>query len=120
MILANGREAMSDVRVGESRRSTRVPLKVVIVALGTSEPLTCDGETIVVNRHGALVSTTVPLKLGTNIEIHVIITDKSASAQVVYVDSEQPFICGIALEKPDNIWGISFPPDDWYEHKHES
>jgi hypothetical protein len=88
---------MSDVRVGESRRSTRVPLKVVITAFGVSEPLICDGETIIVNRHGALASTTLPLKLGTKIEIHVIITDKSAAAQVVYVDPEQPFICGIAL-----------------------
>ena len=111
---------MSDVRVGESRRSTRVPLKVVIAAFGVGERLICDGETIMVNRHGALVSTTVPLDLGTKIEIHVIITDKRAPAQVVYVDPERPFVCGIALEKPDNIWGLSFPPDDWYEDKHES
>ena len=40
---------MSQVCVGESRRSTRVPLKVVISARGITEPLTCDGETIVVN-----------------------------------------------------------------------
>jgi hypothetical protein len=34
----------------EVRRSTRVQLKVVIEAKGVTEPLTCDGETIVVNR----------------------------------------------------------------------
>ena len=45
---------MSQVR-SDSRRSTRVPLKVVLSALGLSERLTCDGETIVVNRHGALI-----------------------------------------------------------------
>jgi hypothetical protein len=110
---------MSHMR-GESRRSTRVPLKVVISAHGPSEPLTCDGETIVVNRHGARILCTVPLRLGLKIEIHVIITDKSANAEVVYVDPERPFVCGIELHKPENIWGLSLPPDDWYEHSHEA
>lgn len=49
------------------------------------------------------------------IEIHVIMTDKRANAEIVYIDAEQPFVCGIALEKPENIWGLSLPPDDWYE-----
>ena len=48
----------------ESRRSTRVPLKVVIEAQGITEPLTCEGETIVVNLHGALISTPAVLKVG--------------------------------------------------------
>jgi hypothetical protein len=104
---------------GESRRSTRVPLKVVISAQGVSEPLTCDGETVVVNRHGALISSTVPLRMGLKIEVHVIITAKSAKAEIVYVDPELPFLCGVALETPQNIWGLSLPPDDWYE-THES
>jgi hypothetical protein len=53
--------------------------------------------------------------MGLKIEVHVIMTDKSAAAEVVYVDPEQPFVCGIALERPENIWGLSLPPDDWYE-----
>ena len=99
----------------ESRRSTRVPLKVVIKAQGISEPLTCEGETIVVNRHGALISTAVALSMGLRIEVQVYLTDKRANAQVVYVDPKQPLRCGIALERPENIWGVSLPPDDWYE-----
>lgn len=104
----------------ESRRSTRVPLKVVITAQGLNEPLTCEGETVVVNRHGARISCTVPLRVGLKIEIHVVITGKRAAAQVVYVDPERPEICGIALNKPENIWGLSFPPDDWFDHAHDS
>jgi hypothetical protein len=112
---------MSQSRVaGESRRSTRVPLRVVIAAQGLVEPLTCEGETIVVNLHGALVSTSIPLGVGMNIEIHVIMTDKRASAVVVYVDPARPEICGIGLTQPGNIWGLSFPPDDWYEGSRES
>jgi hypothetical protein len=53
------------------------------------------------------------------IEIYVLVTDKRAQAKVVYVDPEQPCVCGIALTKPENIWGVSIPPDDWYEHSHE-
>jgi hypothetical protein len=99
----------------ESRRSTRLRLKVRIEAKSLTEPLTCEGETIVVNHHGALISTTVPLRVGMRIEIHVILTDKRAPAQVVYVDPDWPRHCGIGLEKPQNIWGASLPPDDWKE-----
>jgi len=60
----------------QSRRSTRVPLKVVIGMQSVAESPTCKGKTI------------------------------------VYVDSENPLQCGIELDKPQNIWDISLPPDD--------
>ena len=96
-------------RSQEERRNTRVALKVVIAARGLSEPLKCDGENIVVNRRG-LICTSVPLRVEMKIEIHVILTDKPASAKVVYVDPERPRICGVGLAQPENIWGLSFPP----------
>ena len=99
----------------ENRRSTRVRMQVQIEAEGVTEPLTCEGETIVVNRHGALVSTTIGLRVGMKIKVHVILTGYRAMAGVVYVDPERPRLCGISLEKPQNIWGISLPPDDWME-----
>ena len=98
----------------ESRRSTRVPLKVVIREWITKS-LTCEGETIVVNLHGALISTAVALSKGMRIEIQVHLTGKRADAKVVYIDPIQPLHCGIELAKPQNIWGISLPPDDWEE-----
>jgi hypothetical protein len=99
----------------DSRRSTRVRLKVLVEALGVSEPLACEGETLVVNLHGALILTAVGLRVGMKIGIHVLLTGKRAIADVVYVDPEQPRHCGINLEKPENIWGLSSPPDDWHE-----
>ena len=99
----------------ESRRSTRVPLKVVIKAQGIVQPLTCEGETIIVNLHGALISISVVLRVGMKIKIQVELTGKSANAKVVYVDPEQPMHCGIALAAPQNIWGISLSPEDWNE-----
>ena len=103
----------------ESRRSTRVPLLVTIEALCIAEPLTCEGETIMVNLHGALISTSVALSVGMKIAIHVYLTGKRATADVVYVDPEKPLRCGIVLEIPQNIWGISLPPKDWHEGNSE-
>jgi PilZ domain len=90
----------------ESRRSTRVPLRVVIEVRGSAERLACEGQTITVNLHGALISTAISLNVGMSISIHVYLTDKRATARVV--DPEQPLHCGIELDKPPNIWGSLF------------
>jgi hypothetical protein len=90
-------------------------LKVLIEVQSVTEPLTCEGETIVVNLHGALVMTAVALRVGMKVSIRVHITDKGAAAEVVYVDPDQPRHCGIKLAKPENIWGVSLLPDDWRE-----
>ncbi len=74
----------------ESRRSARVPLKVAIAVESGAESLTCEGETVVVNLHGALLSTTIGLSVGMRISIHVYLTDKRAKARVVYADPENP------------------------------
>ena len=99
----------------ESRRSTRVPLRISIRAQGIAEPFACEGETIIVNLHGALIFTTASLSLGTRIEVEVYLTGKRAKAKVVYVNPLQPLHCGIDLAEPQNIWGIFFPPADWQE-----
>ena len=52
--------------------------------------------------------------------IRVCLTDKHATAEVVYVDPEQPRHCGVKLEKPENIWGVSLLPDDWVRANAES
>ena len=97
----------------ERRRSTRVRLKVAIEAQGIAEPLKCEGETEVVNLHGAFISTAIPLRVGMTIDIRVGLTGKSARATVVYINREQPRLCGVAFDQSQNIWGILLPPDDW-------
>src|SRR5215472_17208942 len=106
---------MNDTRKPrEPRRSTRVPLKVAI-EVESEERLTCEGKTIVVNLHGALLETSVALAVGMRISLHVILTDKRASARIVYVDPENKMHCGVELDQPRNIWGVPLPPDDWDE-----
>jgi hypothetical protein len=99
----------------ELRRSTRVPLKVIIAIEGGVESQKCAGETIVVNLHGALMATAIALRTGMGISIHVHLTDKRAAARVVYIDPQHPLHCGIELAEPRNIWGVPLPPEDWEE-----
>jgi len=103
----------SDEPRSERRRSTRVPIRVQIEVQATG--LKCEGETIIVNLHGALLKTTAPLELGVRITIVVQLTSKSADARVVFVSRLHPLEFGIALEKFQNIWGVPLPPADWRE-----
>jgi hypothetical protein len=93
-------------------------MRVEIKTLGLDEPVVCQGETIIVNRHGALISTTVALRVGLKVEVHVLPTGKRGLADVVYVDPDRPRVCGVGLASPENIWGLSFPPEDWREGTH--
>jgi hypothetical protein len=67
------------------------------------------------NLQGGLILTAVALRVGMKILIHVYLTDKRTTAEVVYVDPDQPRHYGIKLERPENIWGVSLPPDNWHE-----
>ena len=78
---------------------------MVITIEGGTETRTCDGETIVINLHGALIATAIGLSTGMKISIHVYVTDKRAAARVVYVDPNEPSHCGIELDQPRNNWG---------------
>jgi hypothetical protein len=111
---------MSTRIAGKFRRSTRVPLRIVISVQGLSEPVSCNGETVTVNRHGALIVSAIPLHIEVKIEILVVRPRQRANAKVVYVDPDRPRVCGIALEKPENIWGVIVPPDDWSDNAYES
>jgi len=104
---------MSSDAARERRRSTRVRLKVAIEAQGVADPLKCEGDTEVVDLHGAFISTAIALRVGMIVDIRVGLTGKCARATVVYVNPEQPRFCGVSLEQSQNIWGILLPPDDW-------
>jgi hypothetical protein len=66
-----------------------------------------------------MILTNIKLQLGMRIAIRVFLTDKRSAAKVVFIDPEHPACCGIELEKPQNIWGLSHPPDDWVDRQLE-
>lgn len=93
------------------RRSTRIPLDVSIEVEGEIGAL--KGVTVIVNLHGALIRVIKPVVVGSRIRLTVKLTGLSAFARVVYASEENPLTCGVELEKPQNLWGISLAPDDW-------
>lgn len=97
MALAIGTGIVTNTeRRRDLRRSTRVPIRVHVDVQATG--LSFEGETIVVNLHGALVKMSGQLELGAGIIIHVQLTGKSADARVVFASRQRSFEFGIALE----------------------
>jgi len=90
-----------------------VPLDVSIEVEGEIGVL--KGVTVVVNFHGALIRTLKPIPLGSRLRVTVYVTGKAAMARNVYTDAGNSLTCGIELDRPQNIWGVSLTPDDWEE-----
>jgi hypothetical protein len=69
-------------------------------------------ETILVNRHGAKIRSAVPLEPKMEVRVAMLAPYKWRVGQVVWADSgEREY--GIELFRPENFWGIYFPPEDW-------
>lgn len=96
----------------EHRRSTRVPLEVLIEVDGKTGSLPFTGVTVIVNLHGALIRTVRPLQVGATIYLRLL-NGQEASAKVVHRIPSNAHTYGIELTEPRNIWGISLPPEDW-------
>jgi len=105
----------SSERRRDLRRSTRVPIRVRIEVQATG--FACDGETITVNLHGALLQSSGALELGANVTLYVPLTGKSTGARVVFASRTEALHFGLALDRPENIWGISLPPKDWEDRE---
>jgi hypothetical protein len=95
----------SDLPFRQSRRSTRVPLRIVIDVRGSLEKLVCEGETIVVNLHGALMRRRSRSVLAWESWFTSIWRINVLPRGVVYLDPEQPLNCGIELDQPRTSGG---------------
>lgn len=69
-------------------------------------------ETILVNRHGARIRSAVPLESKMEVRVAMLAPYKWRVGQVVWADSRESEY-GIELHRPENFWGIYFPPEDW-------
>ena len=76
------------------------------------QPFETDGETMSVNKHGARIRVNHPLRCK-EVRITIRSQQRSQRARVVYVDETHDGEFGIELEKPENFWGVYFPPADW-------
>ncbi|HMF91740.1 MAG TPA: hypothetical protein VKL40_13930 [Candidatus Angelobacter sp.] len=69
-------------------------------------------ETILVNRHGARIRSSVPLEPSMEVRVAMLAPYKWRVGQVVWADNREKEY-GIELNRPENFWGIYFPPEDW-------
>src|SRR5690348_14154868 len=97
------------------RRSSRVLVSLALAVSGQKSDgshVSGAAETILVNRHGAKIRSTVPLEPKMEVRVAMLAPYKWRVGQVVWADSgEREY--GIELYRPENFWGIYFPPQDW-------
>ncbi len=104
----------------EGRRSTRLAISIPIVISGEDiegRDFSEDVRTQVLNKHGAKIATTRRLLMGAEVLIENPANGRSVNSKVVWLDGNpsRDDMRNVALQlmEAQNIWGISFPPDDW-------
>ncbi len=99
------------------RRSTRVHLRVPLTIQSVDSQgrsFETRGETILVNKQGALLRSDRKLQLGSEVVVAIPQTQREQTGKVVWEDPDTGNY-GVELSRPENLWGVSFPPDDWSE-----
>jgi hypothetical protein len=75
--------------------------------------------TVVINKHGARISTYHNVTLGADLTVENQLLGRSAQATVVWLGDKRsprgPMEIGIQLSEAQNLWGIELPPEDWQE-----
>jgi len=101
----------------EKRRSDRVMLTIPLVVQATDVKghlFKDDARTITLNRHGARIQTSRPLRVGQTIRLVNLVGHREAEFRVVGPISpltEKGGEWGVEyLDPRENIWGIQFPP----------
>jgi hypothetical protein len=101
------------------RRGTRIPcdIRLTLMTLDSAHPFYEPGLVVLVNPQGCGLKLNRPLEIGTRVQLQGLPTNRSPTAQVVNCISlgeyEKFWLLGLALDEPDNVWGIEKPPDDW-------
>jgi len=102
------------------RRSSRVEVEIpIIITSVKTEGAFYEGPgvTVLVNKHGAKIATTLRFRVGDYVRLTIPASNRSQLARVAWVDQDNLGTArvnfGIALEEPENFWGVYFPPEDW-------
>ena len=106
---------MKQVTVERGRRSSRVLVTLPLAVSGQKSDgshVSGAAETILVNRHGARIRSSVPLEPSMEVRVAMLAPYKWRVGQVVWADNREKEY-GIELSRPENFWGIYFPPEDW-------
>jgi hypothetical protein len=73
--------------------------------------------TLAINKHGGKIAMTHPVAINTALMVENPARGVSAAARVVWLgekdDARELHYVGFQFLEPQNVWGITFPPDDW-------
>ena len=94
----------------------RIPVRLGIQTEGASVR-SLDAWTLVLNGHGARIECKHPLDLNQEVLLTVSATEMSSKGKVVWRElnpnQSGNYECAVELLKPENLWGVEFPPTDW-------
>jgi hypothetical protein len=99
----------------QARRSSRVLVTLPLAVSGQrgdGSHISGAAETILVNKHGAKIRSAITLEPSMEVRVALLAPYKWRLAQVVWADEQQNEY-GIQLDRPENFWGVYFPPEDW-------
>ena len=112
---ATSLQDMTQLSSERARRSSRVLVNLPLAVSGQKSDgshVSGAAETILVNRHGARIRSSVLLEPEMEVRVAMLAPYKWRVGQVVWADSGEKEY-GIELNRPENFWGIYFPPEDW-------
>ena len=110
---------MATSETDNKRRSSRVFARMQVRAAGRDNrghKFTKQGETIVINAHGALLYLDVEIDMGALVTLRSPATEEDQESRVVYIGgaSDRGMRLGLEFVSPaPHFWGIEFPPSDW-------
>ena len=117
---------MNDDNSKPNRRSTRLTISIPIIISGVDADGNSFYETVrtqVVNKHGGRIATAHRLTMGTQVLIENRTMGVVAKATVVWLgemgDAGGLRAVGLQLLEAQNVWGITFPPEDWCSESEE-
>lgn len=103
----------------QARCGTRVPceIPITLTSVDPTHPFSESCVVILVNPQGCAARFHRPLAVGSGVRLEGLPAGTDASARVVNCisvgDYEKLWLLGLALDNPDNVWGIQTPPEDW-------
>ena len=102
------------------RRSTRILLSIPVEVSGwdvEGREIHEKTTTSLVNKHGARISLQQKISVGSNVVISIPHLKREQRCRVIWMsclhDDRDNYQIGVELERPDNFWGVDFPPGDW-------
>jgi hypothetical protein len=93
---------------------------VVLTSIDDGPPFSEAGTTVLINPQGCALRFGQPIEIGRRVRLEGLPVSYEVTARIANCISfgqyEKFWIIGLALDFPDNVWGIENPPADWHSN----